>query len=394
MKRRVWHRIVSIWMVCLVMWCIVCCRVKASETDYVITPIITDEALEGEPYFDLTIEPSRKQVVEIEVSNNTDCAVVVHTRNYTGVENTDENSEALSPDEQAGSAGKRFSELLTGNREITIPAGKTYMCQFTVRMPEEGLGDPMAGALVFLLTPKEQEESTEAAEAEVQQQEGTEFFQLSNAGLSNAKMIREGVENLLQEEAAAETVSAEFSYVIPFMLKTGENSASPALILKDISAADYENAITARIQNKTSVSADQVTIDASVRKKGKKKIFFEVREEKAEIPAHSDYELTVPAKGNPVQAGEYTLRIKLSTATAQWEWEKDFTIEEGKVNAAVQSETDMLKTAAVSVRYYLIIIPVLVLTAAAIILGILLYRKKRKEEEAVIKTIIDIIKNI
>jgi len=47
---------------------------------------------------------------------------------------------------------------------------------------------------------------------------------------------------------------------------------------------------------KTPIAANQVTIVATV-KKGKKQVFFEASQENIEIPAHFDYELSVPSNG-------------------------------------------------------------------------------------------------
>ena len=377
MKRRVWYRALNICITCLSMWYILCCPVKASEADYVITPIITDDALEDEElYFDLTIEPSRQQVIKIEARNNTDRAVTVYTKVYT--------------------AEKDLSELLEGENRITIPAQKTYLFQFTVNMPAEGLDSPLAGAFAFLLVPDRQENSTEAlpAETDMVQPEGIEFLELSTDTLSRPETIKEEVENLLQETDIASSVSAEFSYVIPLVVKAGESTPSPVLSIKDISTTDYKNEVKAKIQNTTSIFAEKVTIEATVRKKGKKEIFFEAGEENIDIPAHFDYELSIPSKGKEVKTGVYTLQIKLSTARAQWQWEKDFTIAEEKTEARTENESNTQGATVKSGQYHFIIIPTFVLGIGMIAAFIILYRKKQIEKEAVRRVMIDIKKNI
>jgi len=377
------------------MWYTLCCCVKASEADYDIVPIVTNEELEGEPYFNLMVEPSRKQFIKIEVRNNTDMAVAVHTDMYTVIKNEDDNLEYIYSDDQMDSAEKKLSELLTGDTEVIIPGQKDYLFQFTVSMPAEGLVHQMAGALVFFLTPERQEEDSEehqTAGSGMQLPEGAECLGLNADTLSQADVIREGVKKLLQDADTGASVSAEFSYVIPLILKAGESAVSPALTLNDILVEDYEHEIKAIIQNKTPISADQTTINATVRKKGKKKIFFEVSKKNIDIPAHLDYELSIPSKGKAAMEGEYTVQIKLTAANAQWQWEKDFTISEKKKNDIIQNEMYVQKTVAKSRRYYLVIIPAIL--SVVITICIILHRKKRIEEEAVIRTIKDIKKNI
>jgi len=353
----------------------------------VITPILTEEAQE-EPYFNLTVAPSRKQVFQIEVRNNTDKAVTVSANIYTAVQEADAVAY-IGQDNPADAGEKRLSEYIEGDREILLPAQKAYLFQYTVNMPAEGLKEPMAGALVFLLSPDDPQASAEAppaVEMGMGQSEGAGPLKLSSSTLSQPEVIKEGIEKLLQETEQ----EAEFSYVVPVFLQAEEGVSSPELTLKDVSVTEDNNEVKAKIQNKTSIAANQVTIAATVRKKGKKQVFFEASQENIEIPAHFDYELSVPSKGIKIDAGEYTLQIKLTTASTQWQWERNFTITKEKSDAAIQSETDTQEEEVKSVRYDLLIIPVLLLLVGAVTVCILLQKKKRREEEAILSVMLDI----
>lgn len=397
MKRRIWYKILSIGVVWSILWCILYSPVMASEADYVITPIITGEDLEGDKRcFDLTVEPSRKRVVEVEVRNNTDGDVTVYTEVYTAVMSENGVVEYIDANTQEDTIEKRLSQFVAGDGEIIIPAEKSYLFQFTVNMPAEGLDYPVMGGLVFLVTPNPQEEITDTAhspELGMQRQEGTELLKLSTNALDQAEVIRAGLELWLQEKDIASSVSAAFSYVVPLLLKTGESTASPSLTLEDISVQDDRSEIKAKIQNKTSIPGNQITIDAIVHKKGKKKVYFEASEENIEIPAHFDYELSIPAKGTAVEAGEYTLQLKLTAGDIQWQWKKDFTIGQEGANAAVKSGSDIPETDTKSGWRYFIIITVIFLMAATVTIFIMMLGKKRKEEEAIIKAIKNIKKN-
>lgn len=384
MKRRVWYRVLSICITWLSMWCISFCPVNASEPDYIITPIITNDAAENEElYFDLTIKPSRKQVIKVEVRNNTEQAVTVYTKVYT----------AVHEDDSDQTVKKDFSELLEGESEIVIPAKKMYLFQFTVNMPAEGLGSPLEGAVAFLLAPQGQETSSEAsqaAEASGDSSAEIEFLQLPVDDENQRELIRAEVESLLQEAE----LEASYSYVIPLILGAEDNARGPVLSLKDISITDDNNEIKAKIQNTASIEAEQVTITATARRKGKKKIFFEIIEEKTEIPAHSIYELSIPSKGQKAEMGVYTLQVAVTTASTRWQWEKDFTIAKEKPDVITQNETASEEKTVKSTGYYFLIFPVVILVVGVIVLCIILYRKKRIEEQAITQVILDIKKNI
>lgn len=381
MKRRVWVRILSTGIVCLAMWCTLLCSVRASEADYIITPITTDNN-----YYDLTVEPSRKQIIEAEVRNNTDNDVTVYAVFYTAVAGLEGAIEYIGPGDQMENNAKTLSEYITGNREIIIPANKSYLFQFTVDMPAGGMDVPIAGGIAFLMN----SDQSKAAETEGEQRKDSELLGIDSDIPGQAEVIRNDLGDWLRE-----TEPAAFSCVVPLFLKTGESSLTPNLVLKDILAQDYENKINVIIQNGTTISADKVNIDAVIRRKGKKEVFFEVREENAEIPANFDYELSVPSSGKKIKTGEYTLQMELTMGGTKWQWEKDFVInEDGFVNkdagdaaVIVLEETDTTP----GWRYF-IIIPVVGLMIAAVIAGIILYRKKQREDEAVIETIKEIIK--
>jgi len=388
MKRRVWGRILSIGVVCLVMWCVLFCSVKASEADYVITPIAADNN-----YYDLTVEPTRKQIIEAEIRNNTDNDVTVYAGFYTAVAGQDGAIEYIGPRDQLENNVKTLSEHITGNREIVIPANKSYLFQFTIDMPAGGMDVPIVGGIAFLMD----SDQSQAAETGGEQRKEAELLGLDSDISGQAEIIRKGLGDWLQEKETASSGAAAFSYIVPLFLRTSGSSLPPNLMLKDILVEDYENKINVIIQNGNGISADKVNLDAVIRRKGKKEVFFEVREENAEIPANFDYELSVPSSGKKIKAGEYTLQMELTIGGTKWQWEKDFVI--GKENSVNKDTEDAAAIGSEEVkgapgRLHFIIIPVFGLMTAAVIAGILLYRKKQREDEAVIATIKEIIKQI
>ena len=361
MIKKIWNRILNTLVICLLACMGSYDCVEASAEDYVITPVITDKSLEGdEGHFDLTIDPSRKQHFEVEVQNNTDHDAIVYTGLITTVIGEGGAVEYIGPGDRMNSAFVKLSELVTSESEIIIPAGKSYVFEFTASMPAEGLEVQVSGELLFLVSPQ----------------------QLENG-------IEEDWRNLIAETDV-------YSYSLPVVITAGENAAIPALNLKDILAEDGAGSIKAIIQNDTSISADRVSIEAAVRKKGKKAVLFESSQKDIKIPEHFDYEFTIVSKGKELEPGEYTLHMEVSIGSTRWQWDKDFNIEaENSADpGADYQETNTAGEGWHFNRFYIIMISLIILAAGAVIGGMALYLKKQKEEEAIIEIIKEMLKTI
>lgn len=361
MKRKVWNRKLCIGIICLAMWWIFLLNGKGSEADYIITPITANN-----DYYDLTVEPSRKQTIEAEVRNNTDDDVTINAGFYTAVMGQDDTIQYTTA----------LSEYFSGSREIVIPANKTYLFQFTVEMPSGGLKTPIVGGIVLQI---DADQSTAW-----EQQEDLEFLAMDSDLAEQAEIIRKGLGDWIQQ---TETTAA-YSYVVPLFLKTGESSSAPDLVLKNILTDDYENNINVTIQNGTTLSANEVNIEAIIRKKGKKEVFYEAIEENVEIPANINYELSIPSLGKEIKAGEYTVQIELAIGDTKWQWIKDFVISDEAEGIEVAASEEPVITS----YWGHVIITLAGLLLVTVIVSIILYRKKQREDEARIKIIKEIIK--
>lgn len=361
MIKRIWRNIFCVFLISICIGLPESSLIMAApSSSYIITPITDQKAEEKTPYFDRVIAAGHKEKMEIELQNPTDQPVTVSIQSYT----------------LEGKENHKLSDLITGYRSLTIPPQKSFVFQFTAAIPDTGLSADVNGALTFLLSPGQPAETTKEQKAkdinlaaqQIQSPEDVDLIPMEKEEIKQPGKVQKTIADLLPVE--------QESYVVPIFLRASKEGSKADLSLKEVLTENHQDGLQVVLHNTSEQQIEKVTLEAVVRKKGKKKIYYDVKEENATIPANSDYQFEVKRKGELVDSDEYTVQVYLTGENAQWEWTKDIMIQEdGEV--AVGERPFLLRLELV---HYLAVGGILGILV--VLIAIIMIRKKQRDEEA------------
>lgn len=340
-----------------------------SRSDYSLTIKVPENQIQGAAdYFDLLMEPSQEQEIEVELKNASDRAVTVNTQICTAVTNQSgavEYGNAGLPTDR--SLEYLISDILTGETEVTVPAHTERLFRFQIKMPEKGFEGLLAGGIVFQIKPEEEPEK------EPEEKTGGGIKELGKGPGLQAETVQTSIASEAAQAAGSEQT---YTYVIAVILRESEAAVNPQLNLTRVfmDESKGDSSIKANIQNEAAGYASHVSIDAYVSKKGSSKVLYEKHGRELQIAPNSNFDYRITAPGEQLEEGEYTLQLELTSEEGSWEWEEHFTI--GDTGGRWGG--------------YLIAAGVILTAAAAFVL----IRRKQKQEEALIEAIKSLMRSM
>lgn len=339
-------------IVCI--WILLCNPVfvsaeAGSEAEFIVRAVIPDNQADLEhTYFDLNMEVSGEQTVEVEIWNLTDQEIQVEAQIHSASTNKNGVIEygetGNQPDDTLPYS---MEELITCDNLVTVPANSTTMLELYIQMPEEEYEGILAGGITLKLV---EDEETEAADS------------ADNLAIQNT-----------------------YSYVIGIILRESEKEVEPALVLNDISydKAAGASVISANIQNIMAAYTNNLEISAWITRKGTKGTLYQAFGENMRMAPNSNFNFQIDLKGKSLNEGDFTIYITARTAEKEWNWEKDFTVESGIVYAG---ETKVYEEKSTGYLWLIAVIPAIFLLAAVIVYR---YKKmlkiRRKYKKAIMK---------
>lgn len=305
--------------------------------DYSVQAHLPDNQLDTkQTYFDLRVKPKQSQQLEVEIFNNEQEAITVHTDIYNASTNRNGLIVYEEQEEISDSLDVPLSDILTlEDEEVEVPAGESRKVSAELEMPEESFDGIILGGFYF---EKDTEEEAE----------------------------NEGV-----------NIDNKYSYVIGVQLSQNDDDVEPELSLESVTPelTDYRTSVVATIQNKQPVIMEDLTIEAKVYEENEEKPIQEVKDNNFKMAPNSDLSYTIDWEDRSLEAGDYILHLTAEDKNDQWEWEEPFTIE--------KEEADEINKEAANVdkgNYTLwFILGIVVLFA--IIAGLLLYIRKLKKDK-------------
>ncbi|MCL1948267.1 MAG: DUF916 and DUF3324 domain-containing protein [Turicibacter sp.] len=316
-------------------------KALASEFTFAIEAIIPDnQVTPGVTFFDVLVEPGGQQVLQLNLWNDLDRDVTVvpeiatATTNHNGV-------VEYSPRDVAMDSNLRFrmEDVVTTVESITIPAQSSVILELEVNMPDEEFDGILAGGLTL----QELEEEDEGQES-------------GDAGVS---------------------IRNRFAFVVAILLRNNQDPIVPDLTVNDVfpSQINRRNVIQANIQNITPRFVNELAIEAVLYRVGQDEPVLEVYQNMMQMAPHSNMDFPLRLAGQPLQAGDYILNLRLESGDQYWEFSEPFTID-----AEVAEELNALDVEIVHVTdwtWAYIAAGVAVLVISNIVV-ILIMKRKRK----------------
>lgn len=325
--------------------------VEAAELNFGVKAILPENQVDkNNSFFDLRMNPSEEQTVEVEVTNVIDKEIELHTfvsaadTNVNGVIDYPQPTAETKYDE---SLKYPLPTLVSLEETIKVPAKATIKVPVTIKMPSESYDGMIVGGISFYQ--KEEEDDQEK--------------QTSGMGVKNKFMYRLGMK-----------------------LVETDTTVEPDLKLLGVKAGqvNYRNAVMANLQNPEAEVLNSLKLEAQVFQKGSSTPIFTAGKDNMKVAPNSNFEYPIYLGKKAFKAGKYTLKL---VATAdndkKWEFTQDFEItqkEAEKYNeeSSVQLdyETDWIKWAVIGGMILVAVIVVIVVIVLMINRG----RKRKKEK--------------
>lgn len=241
-------------------------------------------------YFDLRMEPNQKQVIQVEVINNSS----EDTTFDVNVNQASTNENGFIDYEKADgvfdeSLKYPIDEIVSYEKEVTVPANSTQLVDITISMPAESYDGEILAGIQVVKDPHRGEDTT---------------GQITNV----------------------------FAYLIGLRLTETDAVLTRELKLGDVTGevAFGKSAIVAQVINPVMESMGKLNYEGIVYQKGKKdsttQEFSYVGKEMSMAP-NSVYNFAIDLGKNEMASGDYVLELKISDAKDNvWNFTEEFTV--------------------------------------------------------------------
>ncbi|HEQ3529206.1 TPA: DUF916 and DUF3324 domain-containing protein [Bacillus cereus] len=313
----------------------------AAEMKFAVTAVIPENQVDkNQTYFDLKMEPGKKQTIQVQMKNDTDKEVIVETHANTAITNSNGITDYSMIDPQLDSTLKTpFSKIAKVQKETKIPAKGKVTLDVSIEMPAESFDGVILGGLYF-------------REKEDEKEKGTS----DNVQIEN-----------------------KYAYAIGVVLRETDAQVKPDMKLNEVKPGQVNarNVVTANLQNIKPAMLKNLSVDAKVYTEKGKDILHETKKENLRMAPNSNFDYAISWDNKALEPGTYRLEMKATDGDQKWEWTKKFTIE-GK---EAQKLNDTAVEAKKDYTLYYIIGGILLLVALLVLVFLLGRRSKKKGGE-------------
>ncbi len=314
--------------------------VFASELNFSVSAVIPDNQVDKkQTYFDLHMEPNKKQTLEVTMRNDTKKDVIVDVNINTAMTNNNAVIDYSQTEfERDPTLKVDIEDLVDYEKEVTVKANSEKTYPITIEMPAEEIRGILLGGIHFEEKEKEKPEEERAQ-----------------------------IEN-------------KFAYIIGLKVEMDEADVEPSLELNEIKPTqiNHRNAVTANLQNTEPTIVSPLEIEAKVFKEKGTEPLFTSENENARMAPNSNFDYAISWDNQEFKSGTYRLELKAVSDDDVWEWEELFTIEGDEAKELNKEAVELEKN---YTMWYVIggIILLIILLALVYWLGT---RKKDKKEES------------
>lgn len=282
------RKIISIMLVCILTLSMTNIT-QASELNFGVSAVIPDNQIDqSQTYFDLHMEPNKRQTIEVLLRNDTKKDITIEINVNTAMTNNNGIIDYSQTEFARDSSMKiDIENLVEYEKKVTIKAESTLTYPLTIQMPDEEIDGLLLGGIQF----QEKEDETDKKE---------------NKQINN-----------------------KFAYIIGLKLSMNDVGIKPNSSLKEIVAThiNYRNALIANIQNSTPTIISPLEINANIYKEKGKKALFTSKKDKLRMAPNSNFNYAIDLERQEFKPGKYRLEMEASSGEDTWNWTEYFTIE-------------------------------------------------------------------
>lgn len=287
-------------------------------------------------YFDLQVEPSQEQTLNITIFNHENEEITVQGDTHNASTNSNGLVVYEEQEEVDSSLENPITELVSLEaNEWTIPAGESLTVTATLEVPKEEFDGIKLGGFHFIKVLSEEE--------------------MENAG----------------------TIQNQYAYVIAIQLSQNDEEITPNLNFIDVEPrlVNHRTAIVTEIQNDQPILMENLAIEAQVYRENENEPLGEAQLADATMAPNSTMDFVMDWNNRRLEAGEYRLEMSADNGEESWEWQEAFEISEE--SEKLNEEAVVLEVEENNNWFYIVGIIILFL----VIVGLLIYIRKLKRNK-------------
>ncbi|MBO0454188.1 DUF916 and DUF3324 domain-containing protein [Candidatus Enterococcus murrayae] len=335
----------------------------ASEFNFAVTPKPSENQLDKQKtYFDLLLAPNQEDTLTVDLRNDTDKEVVVEAQIHSATTNGNGVIEYSKNEIKADKTLKYdIKNYVEAPEEIILKPQSAAEYKVKIHMPNEKFAGIIAGGITF--KEKKADQTSESSDK-------------SGKGLA---------------------IKNEYSYVVALLMRQTTENGDPDLKLLSASPdqRNARNVIQGNLQNPNATYLNQLATKTTITKKGSSEALYTDEQSEMQMAPNSNFNLSVPLKGDRLKAGKYTMKIdaygqkdqkgsypfqakgsqKEENYRYHWSLEKDFEIKADVAKKLNDSDVTIKK----DYTWIYILIGVLLLL---VIILFLIWRKKKNDQKA------------
>ena len=297
----------------------------------------------GRSFFDLRMTPGQEQVIQVDISNESDEAATYDIQLNNAFTNNNVIIDYQKTEDPVDKTmAHPFDTIASTQNQVELPPQSQSTIDITLKMPAE------------------------------------EFDGMVLGGIRISKVT--------DEETAEDSVKVATAYVIGVLLTENDTEVKPDLKLKKVSGdlRGFKPQFVVNLQNPQAMNISNLTIDAKVYRANSDEVVREAKTEDHRVAPNTTFNYFIPTDGDPMYPGDYRLHMVAEDKSGnRWEFDEEFTV--------TDEDADRINNDAVGItvesnnRWLFIILGIL----SGIILILIIYliisrrKKNRKDEEEV-----------
>ncbi|MEH7512277.1 DUF916 and DUF3324 domain-containing protein [Gottfriedia acidiceleris] len=278
---------------------------SAAEMNFAVSAVIPSNQIDqSKTYFDLRMRPGQKQILKVQIKNDSDKNIIVESTANSAFTNSSGIADYSNSNPKVDDTLEiPFTNIAKVKKETKIPAKSEATVEITIEMPKQQFDGVILGGLNF----SEKEDVEEANKK-------NDNLQINN----------------------------KYAYVIGVVLRETDKVIKPDLKLNEIQPkiVNARNVVTANIQNIKPAMLKNLSVDAKVFTEQGKKILHETKKENLRMAPNSNFDYAIDWGDRALESGNYRLEMKATDGEQSWKWSRIFTIKEKSVEEFKTSDLE------------------------------------------------------
>ncbi|MBP1047511.1 DUF916 and DUF3324 domain-containing protein [Enterococcus sp. BWM-S5] len=236
-------------------------------------------------YFNLMMTPAQEQTVEIQLINDSPQEMTIDI-SLNGTKTNGNGVIEYGPTdiEDDKSLKYKFTDIVTGENKVVLPANSIVPYYLTIKMPEASYDGQIVGGVQL----KQEVDHTD-----------------SQGGIIN-----------------------EYAYMVGMVLQENETVLEPDLTMNTVYAglSNYRNAVFINFSNTVAEFLRDMTVDVQIMPADSEEVLYDTKKAGMDMAPNTLINFPVTMNGDRMEPGDYKAYVLVTAGEKRWEWTEPFTI--------------------------------------------------------------------